>query len=213
MQWIRDLTDFIFLSDEPCPADILFIPGNGHAEPSEYAAELYQKGLAPFILPSGRYSKLNGRFTGQTSGRRQYSGDFETEWAFMRAVLIENGVPESAILREDNATFTYENAIRSRAVTDSIGLTIKHALLVCLPVHARRARMYYETLFPDTVFNVCPPSMAGLNRDNWYTSESGIHTVLGEVERCGSQFHDILCHLQGINPIHARFEYSPQDIG
>ena len=209
MHWIRDLTDFIFLSDTPCPADILFIPGNGHAEPSEYAASLYREGLVPLILPSGRYSKLTGRFSGQMSGCRRYTGDFDTEWAFMRTILIENGVPASAVLKEDQATFTYENAIYSRAVTDSMGVTIRTALLVCLPVHARRARMYYETLFPDADIHVCPPSMSGLNQDNWYTSESGIHTVLGEVERCGSQFHDILCQLQGIVPSKFHFEYSP----
>ena len=44
LEWIRDITDFIFLSDEPERADILFIPGNGHAEPSELAARLYREG-------------------------------------------------------------------------------------------------------------------------------------------------------------------------
>ena len=30
------------------------------------------------------------------------------------------------------------------------------------------------------------------------TTETGIHKVLGEVERCGNQFHEILCETQGI---------------
>ena len=46
LEWIDDITRFIFLSDKPQKADILFIPGNGHAEPSEYAAELYHQGLS-----------------------------------------------------------------------------------------------------------------------------------------------------------------------
>ena len=41
LQWIEDITRFIFLSDTPMPADIIFIPGNGHAGPSELAAQLY----------------------------------------------------------------------------------------------------------------------------------------------------------------------------
>ena len=45
LEWIDDITRFIFLSDKPQKADILFIPGNGHAEPSEYAAELYHQDL------------------------------------------------------------------------------------------------------------------------------------------------------------------------
>ena len=111
LEWIDDITRFIFLSDKPQKADILFIPGNGHAEPSEYAAELYHQGYAPLLLPSGRFSVTTGTFSGQQSGARTYEGRFETEWAFMRAVLMANGVPENAILREDEATFTYQNAI------------------------------------------------------------------------------------------------------
>ena len=34
LEWIREITDFIFLEDTPRPADVIFIPGNGHAEPS-----------------------------------------------------------------------------------------------------------------------------------------------------------------------------------
>ena len=37
-------------------------------------------------------------------------------------------VPQSAILREDQATYTYENAIYSRKVTDSLGMEIQRAI-------------------------------------------------------------------------------------
>lgn len=50
LEWIDDITRFIFLEDDPKPADILFIPGNGHAEPSEWAAKLYLDGYAPLIF-------------------------------------------------------------------------------------------------------------------------------------------------------------------
>lgn len=60
LEWIDDITRFIFLSDKPQKADILFIPGNGHAEPSEYAAELYHQGYAPLFLPSGRLFRHDG---------------------------------------------------------------------------------------------------------------------------------------------------------
>ena len=96
LEWIDDITEFIFLRDAPQKADILFIPGNGHAEPSEYAAQLYHSGYAPLILPSGRFSVTTGGFDGQKSGARRYEGRFETEWAFMRTVLLANGVPAMA---------------------------------------------------------------------------------------------------------------------
>ena len=195
MQWIKDLESFIFLSDPPTKADLIFLPGNAHAEPSEYAASLYRQGLAPLILPSGRYSILGGSFPGQCSGKQIYPGSFDTEWEFMHAVLLSNGVPDSAILREDQATFTYENAIYSRRLTDQMDLHPSHALIVCLPVHARRARMYYETLFPQTSLSVCPAPYSALNAGNWLSTPENIDHVLGEVERCGSQFHEILRQL------------------
>ena len=51
--------------------------------------------------------------------------------------------------------------------------------------------MYYSLLFPEAEIRVCPGS-ASLNIDTWTETEEGIDTVLGEVERCGTQFHDIL---------------------
>ena len=192
LKWISDITDFIFLEDAPETADIIFIPGNGHALPSELAAQLYHGGYAPRILPSGRYAIGTSGFAGQKSGARRYEGAFETEWAFMRHILMENGVPDSAILREDEATYTYQNAIYSRKRTDAEKITVNHAIICCMPVHARRARMYYETLYPDAQLLVCPAPGADLTRENWLKTADGIDTVLGEMERCGGQFHDIL---------------------
>lgn len=192
LEWIDDITRFIFLEDDPKPADILFIPGNGHAEPSEWAAKLYLDGYAPLILPSGRYSITTGAFCGQQTGNHQYEGRFETEWAFMRTVLMENGVPDSAILCEDEATFTYQNAIYSRRRTDQERLTVRRAILCCMPVHARRAKMYYQTLFPETELLICPAPGASITCENWMHEPDGIDAVLGELTRCGSQFHDIL---------------------
>ena len=192
LDWIRDVTDFIFLSDEPRDADVLFIPGNGHAEPSELAARLYREGYAPLLLPSGRYAIGSSGFCGQRSGGRTYERCFETEWAFMRHVLRQNGVPDEAILREDEATYTYQNAIFSRRRTDERRMTVARGIICCMPVHARRARMYYETLYPDAELLVCPAPGARVTREDWMRTPEGIDAVLGELERCGAQFGDIL---------------------
>ena len=41
---ISDISDYIFISDEPEKADAIFLPGGSHPEQPEYAAELYHKG-------------------------------------------------------------------------------------------------------------------------------------------------------------------------
>ena len=191
LEWIGDITDFIFLSDAPKPSDIIFIPGNSHAEPSELAARLYRKGYAPLVLPSGRYAIGQGAFAGQSTGARAYAGRFLTECEFMAHVLAENGVPDGAILREDEATYTYQNAIFSRRHTDERSLTIRRGIVCCRPVHARRVKMYYQTLYPDAELLICPAPDA-ITRENWMQNPEGIDAVLGELERCGAQFGDIM---------------------
>ena len=52
--------------------------------------------------------------------------------------------------------------------------------------------MYYQEQFPRTQLIVCPVVTQGISRENWYLDEKKIDVVLGEVERCGSQFHEIL---------------------
>ncbi len=110
-EFMKNVEEFVFAESQPEKADIIFVPGNGFPDMAEKAASLYREGYAPYILPSGRYSITLGKFAGVQSKKEIYGGDYETEWEFLKNVLLKNGVPEEAILREDQATFTYENAI------------------------------------------------------------------------------------------------------
>ena len=106
----------------------------------------------------------------------------------LQQVLIKNGVPSECILKEDMATFTYENAIFSRQVADKVGLKIKKAILCCKSYHSRRSLMYYQLLFPDTEFFVVPVDADGITRENWRKTEEGIEAVTGEINRIMKQF-------------------------
>lgn len=183
MKFINDITDFIFVEHKPEKADIIFIPGGDQGAIAVRAAELYLEGYAPWILPSGRFSKPVGHCT---------IPGYETEWEFLRDILIGQGVPDAVVLEERQATYTYENAIYSRKVTDALGLKVERAILCPQACHARRALLYYEILYPDTEFVVCPAVTRGISRDNWFLEDGKIDVVLGELERCGSQFHEIL---------------------
>ena len=194
-KFLSNFTDFIFLEDQPQKADIIFVPGNGFPQMAERAAVLWKEGYAPWVLPSGRYSILTGKFAGVQAEKQKYFDDYETEWDFLYNVLIQNGVDRQAVLKENQATYTYQNAIYSRKVTDAAGIEIKKAIICCKAQHARRCKMYYQLLYPETYFMICP-SDVGINRTNWFLSEEGIEEVLGEVERCGKQFHKIVRELQ-----------------
>ena len=191
-EFMKNVEEFVFAESQPEKADIIFVPGNGFPDMAEKAASLYREGYAPYILPSGRYSITLGKFAGVQSKKEIYGGDYETEWEFLKNVLLKNGVPEEAILREDQATFTYENAIYSRQVTDREHLNIQKAILCCKACHARRALMYYKMLYPDTDFFVCSCCVDSVDKSNWSETNEGIDEVMGEMTRIIKQFSVML---------------------
>ena len=195
MKFYDYMTEFIFVEHQPEKADIIFVPGGNYPDSARYAAQLYKEGWAPYVMPSGKYSIVTGKFV--RAEQIQDVGNpeervYETEWDYLQGILIENGVPSEAVLKENEATYTYENAIYSRKKLDEMGMIVKKAILCCQAFHARRCLLYYQEQFPDTVFIVCPVITKGISRDNWYRTEDGIQTVLGEMERCGVQFHEIM---------------------
>lgn len=193
-KFLTQFTDFIFVEDPLSQADLIFLPGNSFCQMAEEAARLWTSGFAPMILPSGSHGLLDENFCGISDRTGRYPGIFPSEWDFLREILIRNGVPDQAILCEKAATYTYENAIYSRQLTDRLGLHVAKAIICCNAYHARRCLLYYQLLYPDTCLLIHPVD-TGINRDNWYQTGEGIDTVLGEIERCGGQFHKILREL------------------
>lgn len=190
MKYYDALTDFIFVEDEPQKADYIFIPGSGYGELAQKAASLYHRGFSEKIVVSGKYSILRGTFDGPVSPPEYIGKGYRTECEFLAEVLRECGVPGEAVLLENQASYTYENAIYTRKLLGE--KEVKTAILVCQAYHARRSLLYYRLLFPDTQFFVCPAVTRGIKRDNWFKDPQKIDVVLGEVERCGSQFHEIM---------------------
>ena len=183
-----EMESFIFAENTPKKADAIFVPGNGYPDMAEAAAELYHDDMAPYIIPSGRYSITVGKFGGVLHNKEKYSKDYVTEWEFLQDVLIKNGVPERAVLREDRATYTYENALLSKKVAEEAGMHIKKAILCVKNYHAGRALMYYQTVFPETEIMVCPISVDGITKENWRQSQEGIREVCAEMQRIITQF-------------------------
>lgn len=187
-QIITDITNFIFIKDEPRKVDAIFLPGGSHPEQPEYAAELYKNGIASVLIPSGGVSVKKGKFDGVKSKANIYNKDYKTDCEFLSDVLSVNGVPPTAIIGEDKSGHTRDNAFMSRVVVDNNNLKIRTAIIVCKSFHARRCLMLYGLAFPDTKFYVCPVNCMGITSENWYKTEQGIDRVLGELTRCGNQF-------------------------
>ncbi|MBR4034108.1 MAG: YdcF family protein [Clostridia bacterium] len=81
------------------PVAILLGGNPNNARPRALAAaELYKSGRAPFIMPSGGV-------------KWEVDGEMISESHYMKRILMENGVPEEAIILENQATTTKENMI------------------------------------------------------------------------------------------------------
>lgn len=188
---IQAITDFIFLEDEPRIVDVILLPGTSQSVITERAAELYKAGYAPYILASGKYSIRRGHFAHKNVDNPRYAGDHETEHEYMKNILLENGVPESAILKEDQATHTMENAMYSAQVLDDLGIEVRSAIISCQALQARRAYMSYASYFPGVDLMVVPTDTRGVSRKDWVKTDRGVKTVMSELKKCGAYFEDM----------------------
>ena len=185
---IRDISEFICMKDTPQKSEIIFIPGTSQSAVSETAARLYCEGYAKYVLPSGMYSGKRGKFASEKIDDPRYAGEYATDFAYCRHILMENSVPEAAILREDRSTHTMENAEYSAAVLKEQGIRVEKAILCCQAFHARRAFMSYARFFPDTEILVVPTDTQGIRKEDWFLHEKSYRRVMSEVYKCGEYF-------------------------
>ena len=188
MKFYDALTDFIFTEQKPEKADAIFVPRGLYGEIAQHAAELYQKGFSSLILPSGKYSIVEGKFTEVQSPEKYKGRYFETESDFLTQILVDEGVKKSDILQEKEASYTYQNALFTKDLLKTKGLHLKKVFLSCQAYHARRCLMYYQLLYPKTEFYVVPVNADGITRENWKKNEEGIDAVTGELSRIVKQF-------------------------
>jgi uncharacterized SAM-binding protein YcdF (DUF218 family) len=172
------ITEFIFVETEVSPADVILVPGANHPPLMEKAASLYKQGMAPYILPSGGYKPHVGT----------------TEWEYLRNIGIENGVPEEAILIEDKAQNTLENAHFSLDVLYRNGIYPNKVIMVCKAAHSRRALLCYQSEFPEDCEIFVSPCIDryGVTKENWFLTEEGISRTMTELKKIGTYFGDFI---------------------
>lgn len=189
---INEIGNFIFVEDKPQKCDVIITIGGSFPQIAEKAAELYKSGFSDYVLAGGGVSVKTGVFAGVKDKKDIYSGDYKTECDFYEDVLIKNGVPETAIVREDKSGHTRANAECAAAVLKEQGISAEKMILVCKRFHARRCLMFFQSAFPKAKILVVPADIEvgdfNVTKDNWHTSSYGIKRVMGELARCGDQF-------------------------
>lgn len=191
---VKDIGDFIFVEDEPQKCDVIITVGGSFPQIAEKAAELYKSGFSDYVLAGGGVSVKTGVFAGVKDKKDIYSGDYKTECDFYEDVLIKNGVPKEAIVREDKSGHTRANAEFAAEVLKERGISAEKIILVCKRFHARRCLMFFQSYFPKTEILIVPADIGNgetnVTKDNWHTSSYGIKRVMGELARCGDQFDE-----------------------
>jgi uncharacterized SAM-binding protein YcdF (DUF218 family) len=120
-----------------------------------YAAKLYHEGKAPIIVITGGFIEFFGSTVPETDA--------------MLELLVALGVPADAVVREDRARNTYENAVFVREIADEQGFN--EIILVTSGLHMPRS----VGLFEHQGFEVIPAPVDFLS--TW--GEEGRTTDIG----------------------------------
>ncbi|EOD77916.1 hypothetical protein D515_03393 [Grimontia indica] len=141
-QHLETIWNYHLMGHEVKPADCLFVLCSNDLRVAEHAADLYRRGMAPYVLVSGG----RGRFTEDVFEK--------SEAETFAEILRDEGVPDRAILLESQATNTGENVTLSHEVLSKKGLTFSRFILVQKPFMERRAYATFLKQWPDDVESV-----------------------------------------------------------
>jgi uncharacterized SAM-binding protein YcdF (DUF218 family) len=167
---IREITEYLFVSDQPQPADLIFVFGGKRLERAERGVELYLAGLAPWILFA--------------AGDKEGSGQAEAER--FREYAISKGVPAEQILVQAASHNTLDHVQMSLPLVEhTIGWqNMRSVILVSAPHHMRRVKHVVAKHIPRTVtIHCCPDARTDITRDNWWHTEDGRELVYRELEK------------------------------
>ena len=171
----REKYDFVCgdIRDDGMSAPVALLLGgnpNNARNRALAAAELYCAGRVPYIIPSGGV-------------KWDIDGEMISESHFMKRILMENGVPEEAIILENQATTTVENMIFG---TLQIYRKLKfknapHVIIVTSEAHMKRSMALAKAIMPRALTLSAYPAFHNAPTDEWFESEANLKALDTEV--------------------------------
>ena len=171
----REKYDFVCgdIRDDGMSAPVALLLGgnpNNARNRALAAAELYRAGRVPYIIPSGGV-------------KWDIDGEMISESHFMKRILMENGVPEEAIILENQATTTVENMIFG---TLQIYRKLKfknapHVIIVTSEAHMKRSMALAKAIMPRALTFSAYPAFHNAPTDEWFESETNLKAIDTEV--------------------------------
>ena len=136
-----------------------------------YAARLYKEGRIKYIIPSGGVI-------------RNYLGEDISECYFMVRILKENGVPETAIIAENNAFTTRENMIFGTLMLNRVTklVDINEIMIITSAWHMKRSLALAKCFLPRKVSPIGGPAPLPCNAEQWIESKENLELVDNEIK-------------------------------
>ena len=130
------LWDYMCMGHDLVPSDVILVLGSNDLRVADHAADLYQQGLAPWLVFSGNVGRLT-------------EGVFKkTEAEAFAEIAMAKGVPSSAILLEPRSTNTGENIDFSRELMGRHGIEPHRLIVVQKPYMERRGYATFMKRWP-----------------------------------------------------------------
>jgi uncharacterized SAM-binding protein YcdF (DUF218 family) len=155
---LTSVGSFLIVDQQPKKADVIIVLGGGkNNDRVIHGVELYKSGYAERILLSD----------GNTISNRT-----------MKQKALSLGVPESAILQEDQSRTTFENAKYSLKIVQALGY--KSAIVVTTSYHTRRSSIIFKQVFKGIDIIVCATSYDPDITHRWWKDSYSSEFVISE---------------------------------
>lgn len=144
----RKLWDYHHVNHTLEKADCILVLGSHDTRVADRAAELYHAGCAPMIIFSGGLGRLTeGMWT-------------ESEADLFAKIAIEKGVPQQAILIENESTNTGENILLTQKLLKENNLDPYSFIVVQKPYMERRSFATFKKHWPNKKLIVTSPQIS-----------------------------------------------------
>lgn len=168
----KKLWDYHQLNNQMEKVDCILALGSHDLRVPERAAELYLQGFAPLVIMSGGL----GNFTQEIWT--------EKEADKFAAVAMGKGVPQEAILIENNSTNTGENILFTQKLLKERKLDPQSFIVVQKPYMERRSFATFKKHWPDKKLLVTSPQISFEEYPNEeIPMEKVINIMVGDLQR------------------------------
>lgn len=157
-------------------ADCILVLGSHDTRVAERGAELYLKGLAPFVIISGGLGKITKNLWKKTEAEK------------FAEIVCGMGVPKEKLLLETQSSNTGENIIFSRELVLSKSIAVNSLIAVNKPYMERRSYAAIRKLWPVKDVMVTSPIIEfGKYLDSYtegeITRKEIISVMVGDLQR------------------------------